>query len=181
MAFLRSESLPLLRALYLDLRFKRRKLGVSLDLGSFLPTSLALVNPPVPPPDGPCQRSPRQGPHSCRKPEVASSTSRRSSHRRPSHATSRDHGRTASPPEMSSGIPSTAQGQPPGAQCCPCPSSPSSHLLLLHPHVPLHGQGGRAGHHLLLAPPDSAPVPRQGPSLGPEEAPTTPRWDQPRR
>lgn len=73
----------------------------------------------------------------------------------------------ASPPEMSSGIPSAAQGQPTGAQCCPCPSSPTSHLLLLHPCVHLHGQGGGAGHDLLLALQDSAPVPLQDPSLGP--------------
>ena len=150
----------MLLALNLDLCFKSQNLGVSLDLGSFLPTSLELVDLPVPPADEPCQHSPMQGPYFCRKPELAGS-----SHRCPLQAIARDHGWTASPPEMSSGIPSAAQGQPPGAQCCPCPSSPTSHLL--HPCVPLHGQGGRAGHDLLLALQDSAPVPRQGPSLGP--------------
>lgn len=108
-----------------------------------------------------------QGPYFYRTPELASSTSQSRSHRCPLRAAARDHGWMASPPEMSSGIPSAAQGQPTGAQCCPCPSSPTSHLLLLHPCVHLHGQGGGAGHDLLLALQDSAPVPLQDPSLGP--------------
>lgn len=108
-----------------------------------------------------------QGPYFYRKPELASSTSQSRSHRCPLRAAAGDHGWMASPPEKSSGIPSAAQGQPTGAQCCPCPSSPTSHLLLLHPCVPLHGQGGGAGHDLLLALQDSAPVPLQDPSLGP--------------
>lgn len=84
-----------------------------------------------------------QRPYFCKKPDLTISTSQSSSHRCPSQA--RDSGWMASPPEMPLGIPSAAQGQPPGAQHRLCPSSLSSHLLLLllHPHVPLHGQGRR--------------------------------------
>lgn len=133
-----SQGLSRLLALSSDLCFKSRHLATSLHLGSFLPTSLGLLTLPVPRAE-PGQLSPTQEPYFCREPELTGSTPQSSSHHCPSQATARDRGWMASLPEMSSGIPSAAQGQPPGAQCCPCPSLPSSHLL--HPCAPLHAQG----------------------------------------
>jgi len=165
-----TQSLSLPLALNLDLCFKSQNLGVSRDLRPFLPTSLELVNLPVPRPDEPRQRSPVQGPHFARArcrhlPEQPSPLPSASHRQRPGQDgfSSRDVLRQ----------PSTAQGQPPGAQW---PSSPSSHLLLLHPCVPLHGQGrsapGAAGQcSCALSGPflgscQRHPPPRGGPSPG---------------
>lgn len=109
---------------------------------------------------------PVQGPYFCCKPVLISSTSPSSSHRCPSQGTTTAHGWTASPPEMSSGTPRTAQGQAVCAQNCLCPSSPSSHLLFLHPSARTISPS--------TASQRSVP-PRDLPWVLPE-APTAPSW-----